>query len=61
MLGRADAGYNLLISNPIYINYLLFFGYNKLCSYWGWRVKGSSFTRPSTDHAKPLDVNGDIA
>ena len=24
MLGRADAGYNLLISNPIYISYLLF-------------------------------------
>ena len=24
MLGRADAGYNLLISNLIYISYLLF-------------------------------------
>ena len=24
MLGRADAGYNLLIGNPIYISYLLF-------------------------------------
>ena len=40
ILGRA----NLLISNSIYI--ITFYGYIKLCSDWGRRVKGSSFTRP---------------
>ena len=42
MLGQADAGNNLLISNPIFI--IALYGYVKLCSAWGRRVKGSSFT-----------------
>ena len=45
MLGRADAGNNLLITNPIFI--IAFYGYVKLCSDWGQRVKGSSFTWPT--------------
>ena len=35
-----------------------FYGYVKLCSHLGQRVKGSSFTRPSTDHAEPLILLG---
>ena len=31
MLGRADAGYKLLIGNPIYISYLLFLRLLKPC------------------------------
>ena len=45
MLGPADVGNNLLISNLIFI--IGFYGYFKLCSDWGRRVKGSSFTRPT--------------
>ena len=60
MLGRADAGYNLLIGNPTYISYLLFYDYDKLCSDCGRRVKGTSFTRPSTHHAEPSGVDGGI-
>ena len=33
ILGRTDVGNNLLISNPTYIT--TFYGYVKLCSYWG--------------------------
>ena len=43
------AGYDLLISNSIYISCFLW-----LCSDWGRTVKGSSFAKPSTDHAKLL-------
>ena len=58
MLGRADAGNNLLISKPIFI--IAFYGYVKLCSDWGRRVKGTFFTRRSTDHAEPKGVDGEM-
>ena len=56
--GLGWAGYNLLISNSIYMFISCFLWLVKLCSDWGWRVKGSSFTRPSTDHTKPLILLG---
>ena len=58
MLGRADAGNSLLISKSIFI--IAFYGHVKLCSDWGRRVKGSSFTRRSTDHAETKGVDGEM-
>ena len=59
MLGRANAGYNLLIGNPTYISYLLFMTTTSCVAIGGgvWKVHLS----PSPAlHAEPLSVDGGI-
>ena len=56
MLDRAELA--ITCSSAIRFILAAFYGYVKLCSDWGRRVKGSYFTRPSTDHTEPLILLG---